>query len=104
MIKIIAVLGLWVLAGCGDDAPSFISEKIALKCGSYDVAIETVDADTINTAINGEKIEMHREITASGAKYTGDGAVVSASMWNKGEDWTLIISGRSISCKPLKKG
>jgi membrane-bound inhibitor of C-type lysozyme len=91
-----------ILAGCDGGKP-IEHKKYALKCGSYDVAIETVDADTLKTAINGEKITMNRAVSASGAKYQGKGAAISAGLWNKDGDWSLEIGGRAVSCKPLKK-
>jgi membrane-bound inhibitor of C-type lysozyme len=99
-MKTLAVASL-VLAACDGAAPKV--EKYALKCGSYDVSVEVASPDTLKTAINGEKITMGREISASGARYVGKGAAVSAELWNKGQDWSLDIGGRFISCKSLKK-
>jgi membrane-bound inhibitor of C-type lysozyme len=100
-ISKLAVLAAVLLGGCDSTPPPQAeTQKIALKCGNYDVAIEVADADTLNTAINGEKITMYRAISASGAKYDGKGAAVSASLWNKGENWSLIVNnGSTISCK-----
>jgi membrane-bound inhibitor of C-type lysozyme len=95
-----------VLAGCDCDCDCGEPRrpnKYSLKCGSYDVAIEIADADTLKTAINGEKITMNRAISANGAKYQGKGAAISAGLRNKGGDWSLEIGGRAASCKSLKK-
>ena len=91
-----------LLAAC--DSPKKEPERFSLKCGKYSVAVEIVDKDKLNAAINGEKIQMFSAISASGAKYDGRGAVVKASLWNKGRNWSLIINnGRMIECKSLKK-
>lgn len=99
-IIMLGILASGLTAGCGEKTPP-TPKKIALKCGNYDVAIEMVDKDTLKTAINGEKIEMFRAISASGAKYDGRGAATSVSLWNKGEKWSLLLNnGRPIECKP----
>jgi membrane-bound inhibitor of C-type lysozyme len=102
--KAVAVLGLLALAACDEAPPVKILEQTALKCGNYDVAIEMVDRDTLNTAINGEKIRMNSAVSASGARYEGKGAAVSVALWNKGQNWMLIINdGAAIDCKPSAK-
>ena len=123
MKKIILIACLLpVFFGCegNDDAQkepkkSREPEKIALKCGNYDVGIELTDKELVSASINGEKIEMRRAVAASGEKYEGRGAVVSASLlvhrspqgeggWNKDSDWSLSLDGgRQISCRQIRK-
>ena len=95
---------LSVLAGC-DSGGDSSSKTFTLKCGSYDVAIKILDADTLQTAVNGEKITMNRANYASEMHlYKGRGAVVSVSLWNKGQNWSLDIdNGRRINCVALQK-
>lgn len=103
--KISWAMGLLALAAC-DSAPESpeIRETFALKCGGYDVVIEVVSGDTLNTTLNGEKIRMNRAISASGAKYEGKGAAVLAAMWSKGDNWTLHINDEVVhDCKPVAK-
>lgn len=96
---------LLVLTACdGSNAPK--SEKVALNCNGYNVTVElgSSDRDTLQAVINGEKITMHSVISASGAKYEGRGAAVTAVLWNKGKDWSLGLNdGKLISCKPSAK-
>ncbi|MDR1027006.1 MAG: MliC family protein [Rickettsiales bacterium] len=101
-MKKLALVASVFLAAC--ESPKKEPERFQLKCGKYAVAVEVADADTLNTAVNGEKIQMFSAVSASGAKYEGKGAVVKASLWNKGANWSLIINnGRMIDCKSLKK-
>ncbi|MDR2770110.1 MAG: MliC family protein [Rickettsiales bacterium] len=93
------------LAAC-DEAPqpeqAKEPERVALKCGKYDVAIEISDADTLNAAVNGEKITMSAAVSADGAKYEGKGRAASATLWSKGKNWSLSINGGGLTdCKPV---
>lgn len=102
LIVFFASIIVLLIGGCdSDDAKR--PTRYQMKCNAYDVVVEVVDADTLNTAINGEKIEMHRAASTNGTKYTGKGAVVQASVWNKGSEWALFIDrGGAIYCKVTK--
>jgi hypothetical protein len=106
MKKYILFVGLLSLLGCGDEnAPATKEQKrISLKCGLYDVVVEPVrgDADKIQTAINGEKIQMNKAANGSGSKFEGRGAVAKVSILNKAGKWSLSIDGGNyIYCSQL---
>jgi hypothetical protein len=107
MRKVAAFIGLLVLFGCSDENTPDNKKitQISLKCGLYDVVVEPLqgDTDTIQTAINGEKIRMNRATDASGNKFEGRGAVAKVSILNKGDKWSLSIdNGGYIYCSKLQ--
>jgi len=108
-MKIIAmVLSLIpVLFGCDNQSAEEKTrepERIALTCGRFEVVVKKIPgADTLKATINGEEIQMNQVEAASGARYAGRGAVVSASLWSHGANWSLSLDrGRPISCRSLR--
>lgn len=67
------------------------------KCGGYDVEMRfSENGDTMTANINGDELELSNVVAASGAKFAGilnDTVVV---LWNRGENWTLILDDETI--------
>lgn len=62
-------------------------------CGDYEVAMEIPadNPDVLHAVINGDAVDLTISQSASGARYQGvlnDTVVV---LWQKGEDWTLML-------------
>ncbi len=66
-------------------------------CGGYDVKMQfSENGDTMTANINGDELELSNVVAASGAKFAGilnDTVVV---LWNRGENWTLILDDDTI--------
>lgn len=65
---------------------------IRCQCGDYAVEITMSESgDTINAVLNGDAAELKRAVSASGAKYDGVLNDTDVTLWNKGENWTMIL-------------
>ncbi len=83
---------LFLLSGC--DTPDDF-----MKCGEYEVKTE-IHEDSMTATINGDMVELKHMVSASGAQYEGTLNDVSVVLWNRGDDWTLILGNDSpIECK-----
>ena len=67
------------------------------KCGGYDVDMQfSDDGDTMRANINGDELELSHVVSASGAKFAGILNDTIVVLWNKGENWTLILDDDTI--------
>lgn len=67
------------------------------KCGGYDVDMQFSDnGDTMVANINGDELELSNVVSASGAKFAGILNDTIVVLWNKGENWTLILDDDTI--------
>lgn len=67
------------------------------KCGGYDVDMHFSDnGDTMLANINGDELELSNVVSASGAKYAGILNDTIVVLWNKGENWTLVLDDETI--------
>lgn len=65
---------------------------IRRSCGDYAVEITpSADGDTIAAVLNGDALELNHVVAASGAKYDGVLNDTAVTLWNKGQNWTLIL-------------
>lgn len=87
MKKVLPVfLGLIILSACEN------KKTIELDCGGNAVSINmSEDGENLSTVINGENIDFHIAISASGARYVGQMNGTEVALWNKGTDWTLYL-------------
>ena len=82
-----AVIGL--CAACDRDEV----QQATRTCGEYEVAMQfdADNTDILHAVINGDALDLMRGESASGARYRGvlnDTVVV---LWEKGDDWTLML-------------
>ena len=82
-----AVLGLCVACDRDD------VQSASRTCGGYEVAMQfdADNTDVLHAVINGDALDLTHDVSASGAKYRGvlnDTVVV---LWQKGDDWTLML-------------
>ena len=54
------------------------------------------NGDTMRANINGDELELSNVVSASGAKYAGILNDTIVVLWNKGENWTLILDDETI--------
>ncbi len=81
-----------MMAACGHD--DGIEHQ---KCGGYDVEMRFSDnGDTMQANINGDELELSNVVAASGAKFAGILNDTIVVLWNKGENWTLILDDDTI--------
>ncbi len=85
---------------CACDKKSDDSSVIVRQCGDYTVEITfSDDGDKINANINGDTVELVNVVAASGAKFDGVLNDTDVTLWNKGNDWTMLIDqDMMISC------
>ena len=93
MKKLLALLGcVMLLSACGHD-----DGAVHQKCGGYDVDMRIAEnGDTMTANINGDELELSNVVSASGAKYAGILNDTIVVLWNKGEDWTMILDDDTI--------
>lgn len=61
-------------------------------CGAYDVTMELADdGDMLHAVLNGDAVDLTRAVAASGAKYQGVLNDTTVILWEKGENWTLML-------------
>lgn len=86
------VLGALLLVACEHN------EEINVhKCGGYDVEMHfSEDGSTMTANINGDELELSNVVAASGAKYAGILNDTIVVLWNKGENWTMILDDETI--------
>lgn len=67
-------------------------------CGDYEVTMEFSDDehDTMRAVLNGDAVDLTRVVAASGAKYQGVLNDIVVVLWNKGDDWTLMLDEDTI--------
>ncbi|MDR1207326.1 MAG: MliC family protein [Rickettsiales bacterium] len=88
MKKYILALSVLALVACSDKAP----EVIGMRCGEFDIVAQvSSDGTQIKTAINGQNVSMEIVESASGAKYEGANGEAKLSLWNKGDQWMMIV-------------
>lgn len=85
---------------CACDKKNEDASVIVRQCGDYTVEIEFSDnGDKINANINGDAVELANVVAASGAKFDGVLNDTDVTLWNKGDDWTMLIDqDMVISC------
>ena len=67
------------------------------KCGGYDVEMRFSEGgETMMANINGDELELSNVVSASGAKFAGILNDTIVVLWNKGENWTLILDDDTI--------
>jgi len=67
------------------------------KCGGYDVEMRfSENGDTMIANINGDELELSNVVAASGAKFAGILNDTLVVLWNRGENWTLILDDDTI--------
>ncbi len=77
------------LAACGDNVDKDI---IVQQCGDYTVEIQLSESgEKINAVLNGDAVELANVVAASGAKFDGVLNDTAVTLWNKGENWTMIL-------------
>ena len=82
----------FALVACGHD-----DGNVHQRCGGYDVDMQFSDnGDTMRANINGDELELSNVVSASGAKYAGILNDTIVVLWNKGENWTLIMDDETI--------
>ena len=89
MKKIFMLCGvLGALAACDKDA----AEPV-LTCGDYEVSVDFDKSvvDNLHVVINSDAVELGLVESASGAKYQGVLNDTTVVLWQKGEDWTLML-------------
>lgn len=69
-----------------------------ITCGAYDVtvAFDDANADTLHAVLNGDAVDLVRAVAASGAKYQGVLNDTTVVLWEKGENWTLMLDEDTI--------
>ena len=81
-----------VLVACGKD-----DGIVHQKCGGYDIEMRFSDTgDTMTANINGDELELSSVVSASGAKFAGILNDTIVVLWNKGENWTLMLDDDTI--------
>ena len=81
-----------LVAACGHD--DGIEHQ---RCGGYDVEMRFSDnGDTMTANINGDELELSNVVSASGAKFAGILNDTIVVLWNKGENWTLVLDDDTI--------
>jgi len=90
MIRIFSLMFIGLaLASCGNDATT---DVIMQQCGDYTVEIKTSpDGDKIDAVLNGDSAVLVNTVAASGAKFDGVINDTAVTLWNKGDNWTLIM-------------
>lgn len=91
MIKRVFFLLCAVCAIAACDGNGGGTDGAVLHCGEYDVAISDMDIDKISASINGDAIELTHVVAASGARYDGSVNDTGVTLWQKGENWLLIL-------------
>lgn len=81
LFSLIAAL---VLVGCNE------SEDL-MKCGAYEVQTELREDGTLRAVLNGDEVILNQVMAASGVRYEGVLNEIDVVLWNKGNDWTLIL-------------
>jgi len=66
-------------------------KKLTLSCDQFTVKV-AVYRDRLDTHINGQNVPMTPVVAASGVKYEGISGDVALSLWNKGENWMMLIN------------
>ena len=88
----LALICMGTLVACGHD-----DGIVHQKCGGYDVDMRFSDTgDTMTANINGAELELSNVVAASGAKFAGILNDTIVVLWNKGENWTLILDDDTI--------
>ena len=83
---------LVALVSCGHD-----DGVVHKKCGGYDVEMRISESgDTMVANINGDELELSNVVAASGAKFAGILNDTIVVLWNKGENWTLVLDDDTI--------
>jgi len=73
------------------------SEESVLHCGAYDVQIGiTDDGNKMHANINGDVADLVLVPSASGAKYSGVLNDIVVVLWQKGENWTMLLDDEEI--------
>lgn len=74
-----------------------------IRCDTYEGFITYIPGErTLKADLNGEKIDMVQTVAASGVKYRGMVYDSSVVLWNRNNNWTLIIDNEApIPCKIL---
>ena len=86
------VICAFLLVACGHD-----DGNVHQKCGGYDVDMSFSDnGETVRANINGDELELSNVVSASGAKFAGILNDTIVVLWNKGENWTLILDDDTI--------
>ena len=67
------------------------------KCGGYDIEMHfSENGETMTANINGDELELSNVVSASGARYAGILNDTIVVLWNKGENWTLVLDDETI--------
>ena len=68
-----------------------------LHCGAYDVQIViTEDGNKMQANINSDVADLSLVPSASGAKYSGVLNDIVVVLWQKGENWTMLLDDEEI--------
>ena len=90
---ILCMLCLCALVACNKND----SDGMRQTCGGYDVEMAfSDDGNTMRANINGDELELSHVVSASGAQYAGILNDTIVVLWNKGENWTLILDDDTI--------
>ena len=86
-----------LLAACNEKPLAVIE----LRCGDTDIMAE-IYQNRLETIVGDKSIKMPQVVSASGARYLGEGV----TLWNKGENWMMITDEDSdtekmFDCIPL---
>lgn len=98
MKKIIcAMMAVMAVAACETHDDSAMRRQ----CGAYSVGMEFCDdGDTLRADINGDTVDLHHTVAASGARYDGVLNDTAVTLWGKGDDWTLFLGqDEAFECK-----
>lgn len=97
MKKIIFVMLAVMAAACETHDDSAMRRQ----CGAYSVGMEFCDdGDTLRADINGDTVDLHHTVAASGARYDGVLNDTAVTLWGKGDTWTLFLGqDEAFECK-----
>lgn len=71
------------------------------QCGDYLTEMTfSDDGEKMYAVINGDKLTLTNDVSASGAKFVGTLNDTSVVLWSKGENWIMILDDDMvIECK-----
>ena len=86
---LIAITASLALCACDKKTDSDISTR---QCGGYQVEMTFNDqGDAMHAIINGDEMDLTLSVSASGAKYDGVLNDTNVTLWQKGDEWTMIL-------------
>ena len=81
----------FALAACGEK-PMATNE---IQCGGITIAIDVYKSH-IDATIEGQKMKFKQVVSASGARYDSTISELPVTLWNKGEDWVMIVGEENV--------